>query len=135
MRQSRLVRRRPPHAHQTEVPPFVARVVEVDGEHVVAVRGEVDPATREEFWSAVEFALEGRQRVIIDMSETTFMDAAGLAVICEASRRLGQAHGNVVVREPSATVRRVLQITGVDHEITIDDGTTRALAAGELTDM
>jgi anti-sigma B factor antagonist len=99
---------------------FEAQLVHADGEAVVRVRGEVDFAARPELDETFADALSASARVVVDLSETTFMDASGIAALVEAHKRAGQHGGAVIVRSPSAMTRRLLAITGVDGLVTIE---------------
>jgi anti-sigma B factor antagonist len=86
---------------------------------VLVVGGQVDLATVETFRVAVERALAGGDRVELDLSATSFMDSTGLAVIINASRRLRGRREVLVVRNPTAAVRKLLTVTGVDQLIDV----------------
>jgi len=92
---------------------FVAEVTRQDGRAVVSVRGEIDLSTADQFRAAIEVAMDGCGCLEVDLSGTTFMDSSGLAVLVAAHQRLGQAQEALVVRDPSITIRKMLQISGV----------------------
>ena len=61
--------------------------------------------------------------LVLDFSGVTFMDSAGLQVLIATSLKRGSVPGSVMVRNPSAQVRRVLQITNLGSLLeTPDDG-------------
>ncbi|MDQ6697123.1 MAG: STAS domain-containing protein [Actinomycetota bacterium] len=111
-----------PPPEDAEPPPFAAEVRAIDGHAIVAVRGEIDPVTASEFSHAIEEASSERGHLIVDLSETTFMDSSAMAVLEQASRRLGQLPEALVLRNANDTARKLLQITGVRELVTIDDG-------------
>jgi anti-sigma B factor antagonist len=82
---------------------------------VLRVAGELDVATApllEEVLSARRPAPDGR--VIVDVSDLTFMDAAGLKVLIRAHNRIVAAGaGGVKVRGAAGIVRRLIEITGL----------------------
>lgn len=86
---------------------------------VVAVSGEVDMATADMLWQAVEDACGRAGRVIVDLVGTSYLDSSGLAVLVRAYDRLDQRPGAVVVRSPTPGVRQVLTISGLDHVLTV----------------
>lgn len=90
-------------------------------ELVVIVRGEVDLATVDAFSAVVDEALLESSRLVIDFSDTTFLDSTGLSVLVAAHRRLGQNRQTIVLRAPSEVVRRALMVSGVDDLVTIED--------------
>ena len=101
---------------------FAAEVSRNDGHAVVAVRGEVDMATAGQLWTALEAAMDGSPKVELDLRATTFMDSTGLAVLVKAHQRMGCANDAIVVREPSAAVRKILALAGMDTLFDLRDG-------------
>lgn len=93
------------------------------GEVVVSVFGEVDLATAPELMAAVRAALEvDEPRVVLDLANMTFIDSQGLKVLIDAYTRAqaGRA-ARVVLRSPRPQARRVLEVTGLDEFLTIED--------------
>jgi len=85
---------------------------------VVLVVGELDAATaprlREELVALCE---EGIDRIVLDCRRLDFVDSFGLGVIVAAKKRLSQ-QGNalcLVAGEEQRTLRRLLEITGLDR--------------------
>jgi anti-sigma B factor antagonist len=75
--------------------------------------GELDLATAPDLEQHLRALEEGEGiRIVLDLSELTFMDSAGLAVILEAERRAGQRHRSLVIRRPSRQATRLLQSAG-----------------------
>ncbi len=108
--------------HKSAASAFSAHVVDLHGQIVVAVSGEIDLSTGDELWAAIEEAATRSPRLVIDLTETTFIDSSGLAVLVRAHHRLGQIPEAVVLRAPSSAARKVLDISGVDRLLTIEDG-------------
>ncbi len=92
---------------------FTVEVIHRERAAVVVVRGEVDLATAPAFRAALDDALDGSERVEVDLRDTSFMDSCGLVVLVAAHKRLGEAHEALVIRDPSPEVRRVMEIAGV----------------------
>lgn len=109
--------------------PFAAQIVQVAGDSVVAVEGEIDMATAGALWETIERALSLGGRLVLDLERTTFIDSTGLAVLVRAYRHLGQLPEAIVVRSPSAAARRLLVISGVAPFITIEDDGVQARGA------
>ncbi|MCU1454144.1 MAG: Anti-sigma factor antagonist RsbV [Acidimicrobiales bacterium] len=79
---------------------------------LVSLRGHVDLVVADELQRAVSAVIDDDvERVIFELEHLEFMDAAGLRVLVSARARLGGAIGSVVVRNPSAMIRRVLEVT------------------------
>ena len=86
-----------------------------DATQVVAVRGEIDLFTAPEFKSRIHDAIEaGRDRVIVDLSATTFIDSSSLGVLISAHRRLKMRGGRLIVACDVPAVLSTFKITGLD---------------------
>jgi anti-anti-sigma factor len=57
---------------------------------------------------------------VIDLRGVTFIDAAGLGVLCDAIRRSAP---DVVIRNPSPCVERLLALVGLDGTLASPSGT------------
>ena len=99
---------------------FEARI-ERGAELVVIVRGEIDLATVAAFSAVIDEALLETSCLVLDLSETTFLDSTGLSVLVAAHRTLRYNPRAIVLRSPSDFVRRALLVSGVDHLVTIQD--------------
>jgi anti-anti-sigma factor len=53
--------------------------------------------------------------VVVDLNGCSFIDAAGISLLLDVHRRVWMYDGSLVLRSPTAMVRRVLEITRVDH--------------------
>jgi len=100
---------------------FDAHVIQVDGHAVLLVRGEIDLATVRRFEAGIDAAFTQAPRVVIDLGEVEFMGAIGLTVLIRASRRFGDGENGLTLRSPSPAVQRLLDVTGVDRIITVEE--------------
>ncbi len=81
---------------------------------VVRIVGDLDVDTALELRNAL--APDGHRPIVVDLAETTFMDSHGLNALVAAWHR-----GSVVaVRDPSPTVRRLIEISGLREMVEID---------------
>lgn len=72
-------------------------------------------------WDALEEAIpDTRDRLVIDLNDTTFIDSTALAVFVRAFKRLRHNGADLVLRNPNKLARKVLQVTGLDGVMTID---------------
>jgi anti-sigma B factor antagonist len=94
-----------------------------DGTPVVAVAGEIDLFTAPEFKRHVQRALDhDGQRLVVDLSETTFVDSSSLGVLIGAHRRLAEEGEHpLVVVAAERSVLKTLRITGLDGLFTVVD--------------
>lgn len=86
---------------------------------VVSLRGELDAYTAPDVTRLVAAAVEGRSVVVLDAANLEFCSAAGLRIIADLATRLDAVAGTLELRSASATLRRLLEITGVDELVTL----------------
>jgi anti-sigma B factor antagonist len=101
----------------------------IDGKaHVVAVTGEVDLFTAPEFKQRVMAPIaSGIDRVIVDLTDATFIDSSSLGALIGAHRRLQQRGGRLVVACTSEAIVKTFRITGLDGVFTIVDSVEAGL--------
>jgi anti-sigma B factor antagonist len=102
-----------------------------DGVAGVAVRGEVELATAPELTVALE---EGIRRssgaFVVDLVAVDFLDSSGVACLVRARALLGREDRALALVCPPGSVRRVLELTGIDELVPVygsRDELTRAL--------
>jgi anti-anti-sigma factor len=94
--------------------PFRVTTEVVGTNAVIAVRGEVDIASASALRDALLALLTGDvPELTVDGSGVTFIDSSGLAVLLMASRRWGETGKRIVLRSPSKTLARIVDLTGV----------------------
>jgi anti-anti-sigma factor len=116
--------------------PFEASATRLgDGVRVIEVRGELDLSTAPELEGPLEEAIsDADAQLLIDLSECEFIDSTGIALIVRAWKCLdgganGDAPHRVMLCSCKEQVRRVLEITGLEHSIPIHGTRDEALAA------
>lgn len=92
-----------------------------DDRAVVVVQGDVDLASKDEVWAALSFALDHRDRLVLDLGGATFFDSTGLKLILRAIGRQRPGSPTVVIRSPRESVCRLLRATGIDELVVIED--------------
>ena len=99
------------------------------GVHVVTVRGEVDiftaPAVK---LAAREAVFSGRNRIVLDLTETTFLDSTGLGVIIGLAR-LVRPDGDIAIVNVNPTIMKTFEITGLDDIFAVRPTLETAIAA------
>lgn len=104
---------------------FCVSIVQVDGHSNIRVTGEIDLATASELHQRLDWVIAaGNGDVDLDLSDVTFFDASGLAVLLAARQGLLERHHRLTVRNPSKPVLRVLELTGMDEVMDRADGRT-----------
>jgi anti-sigma B factor antagonist len=104
----------------------VKEVVSRDDAVVVRLRGELDlynaPAVREALFAAVTQA----ERLVVDMSEVSFIDSTALGVLIETRSRL-RNRGAFFLASPGLETRRALEVSGLDRQFNVRDTVEDAL--------
>jgi anti-sigma B factor antagonist len=100
---------------------------------VVHVQGQVDlyvaPDLKERLVDAIDRA-DGR--VVVDVTESTFLDSTAISTLVSAHRRAARRGGRVVLVSTSDEIARTLSITGLDAILDVVEsvGEARALLDG-----
>jgi anti-sigma B factor antagonist len=105
-----------PSAAAPPAPPFCCTVSKIDADRAEAVlRGELDlansPLLRDELLSTLD---EGLQSLILDLSELTFIDSSGLAVLVVVLKHADDHHIALRLRSVTPPIERVLEACGLD---------------------
>jgi anti-sigma B factor antagonist len=117
-------------------PEFSLSQESLDAErHVVAVRGEIDLFTAPELKSALSEAFEsGHTRIVVDLTDTTFLDSTALGVLIGAVKRLRSRDGRLTIVNVDDNIAKTFEITGLDQIFPISstrDEAVKALDADE----
>jgi stage II sporulation protein AA (anti-sigma F factor antagonist) len=80
---------------------------------IVTVAGDLDLAVYPRLQAEADIWSGKGLDVVLDCSDVTFMDSMGLRVLVQLRRNLMDAGRTLVLANPSARVRRVLELAGV----------------------
>ena len=101
-----------------------------DERHVVAVRGEIDLFTAPELKTKLTDAIEGgKSRIVVDLTETSFLDSTALGVLIGAVKRLRTREGSLVIVNTDQNIAKTFEITGLDQIFTILPDRDAAISA------
>jgi anti-sigma B factor antagonist len=82
--------------------------------HMIAAEGDIDHVTAPRLADALRrVTLEGEGRVVLDLSDTRFIDSAGISTLLNGLRRLTRQRRKMVVVCPPGPPRRVFEILGL----------------------
>ena len=102
----------------------------VDGLAIVDVQGEADLHTAHELRAAIMEAIDGgATSLVIDLSDTTFIDSMTLGVLLGAVKRLRPVGGRVSVVCTDPNIRRIFEITLLDRVFALHESRNTALEA------
>jgi anti-anti-sigma factor len=95
----------------------VEQSLDPSGTTVISIAGEIDMSNVATVEADLETALTPRpNRVVLDVSALGFIDSSGIAVLLRAAEKTER----VELRNPSATVRRILEATGLSDVLHIE---------------
>jgi anti-sigma B factor antagonist len=94
---------------------------------VVQVSGNLDLTSRDQFDQYLTQARRLSRRLIIDMSDVTFMDTGCLAVIMGHYKRLS-ASGGLILAGAQYRPAKALWITGLAYRLPLYDSVDEAIA-------
>lgn len=101
--------------------PLLLRLTRRGSAISITVTGEIDISTAHLLTELVEQVVEDRPtRVVLDMAEVSFFCADGLRALLRARDTVAAAGGQLVLRNPSVRVWRVLTVTRTDHVFPLD---------------
>jgi anti-anti-sigma factor len=108
----------------SEVEQLFVVVEEGDDEVVLFLDGELDPHTapRLEREIGLRTSAPAGTRIVLDLTSLRFIDSSGLRVVIGAHRQLQDAGLRLVLRNPSTTAMRLLEITGLTSHLEVEDG-------------
>jgi anti-sigma B factor antagonist len=87
---------------------------------VVGVGGEIDNYTAPQLRAALDAAVDGgAQRLIVDLTDTDFLDSSGLGVLVGVSKAGPHSPASLAVACPKEHLRRLFEISRLDEVIRI----------------
>jgi anti-sigma B factor antagonist len=107
-----------------------------DGTFVVALSGEIDLYTAPELKAELlRLVAEEPRRIVVDMTDATFVDSTTLGVLLGAVKRLRLQGGELEIVCSDLNIRRILSITLLDRAFTIYESLDEALRAQPLGEV
>ena len=100
--------------------------------HVIEVDGQVDLYSAPEFKERTARVIrDGAERVILDLSQVTFMDSTGLGVLVGALKRMRAARAELLLVVTDYDIERLFELTGLDGSFQIHRSRDEALESLE----
>jgi anti-sigma B factor antagonist len=91
-----------------------------DDSYVISLAGEVDLYTAPEFkQQLLDVISQGGKNVIVDFSNTTFIDSTTLGVLVGGIKRLRTNDGQLSLVCNDRNITKIFEITGLDRVFTI----------------
>jgi anti-sigma B factor antagonist len=102
-----------------------------DNAYVISLAGEVDLYTAPEFKQQLLDAIsQGARHVVVDFTDTTFIDSTTLGVLVGGVKRLRSNDGQLALVCSDRNITKIFEITGLDRVFTIYP--TRAEAVAQV---
>jgi anti-sigma B factor antagonist len=100
------------------------------GAYAISLAGEVDLYTAPEFkQQLLEVIGQGAKHVIVDFSNTTFIDSTTLGVLVGGVKRLRTNDGQLTLVCTDRNITKIFEITGLDRVFSIYGSRDDAVAA------
>ena len=109
---------------------FQVSLEQLGGVPVLRAVGEIDVSTAPALRDQLIALPESNSRVIVDLSEVTFLDSTGLGVLISAHKRLrdSPSHGEVALVVTRPQITKVLEVTGLTLVFPLFSSLNEALA-------
>jgi anti-sigma B factor antagonist len=110
---------------------FDIKTEQLDGDgYVIALAGEVDLYTAPEFkQQLLDVIAQGGRQVIVDFTDTTFIDSTTLGVLVGGVKRLRTNDGQLSLVCSDRNITKIFEITGLDRVFTIHATREEAIAS------
>ena len=97
---------------------------------VITSKGEIDVSSVGEFRNALsEAARAGADRLVVDLSQVSFIDSSGLGALIDAQNELRRDRRQLVVVAPNGTAAAVvLELAGLRGRLSITETREDAIA-------
>ena len=97
-------------------------VVREGANTVLVLAGELDGYTAARFRErTVDLVHDARLHLIVDLADLQFVDSTGLGVLVSELKSVRRFGGDMVLRAPTAAVRRTIELVGLDRALPILD--------------
>jgi len=101
-----------------------------NGTYVIALSGEVDLYTAPEFkQQLLDVIGNGAKNVIVDFTDTSFIDSTTLGVLVGGVKRLRPNEGQLSLVCSDRNITKIFEITGLDRVFTIYPTREEAVSA------
>jgi anti-sigma B factor antagonist len=101
-----------------------------DTAFVISLAGEVDLYTAPEFkQQLLDVIAQGATSVVVDFSNTTFIDSTTLGVLVGGVKRLRENDGQLTLVCSDRNITKIFEITGLDRVFSIYGSRDEAIAA------
>src|ERR671917_1004818 len=102
----------------------------IDRGHLIVASGELDISATPRLSTVLAMASASRGgRLVLDLSEVTFIDSTALGTILKAAAQLEDSRTSLAVVAPDGPVRRLLEMTNLTQRFRLFSTRDAALSA------
>jgi len=95
---------------------------------VMELSGEIDVYSSRQLKQQMIAVIEsGSKEMVVDLTDVVYLDSSALGVFIGGLKRMREVNGNILLVCPSERIRRVFEITGLDHIFDIYDTKVEAM--------
>ncbi len=103
---------------------------DASGVMVVQVDGQLIVGNRHQLKELIQKALDqGERRILVDFSDTGYIDSSGLGALVSVSKRVREVGGELRLSGLNEDLRSLFELTKLDTLFTIADTPQQALAS------
>ena len=97
------------------------KILEQNGEHLVAIEGRVDTVTAPDLEMKVSqvWAMPGIT-LVFDCEKVEYISSSGLRILLSAHKQVVAKGGKFILRNLNKDVRQVIDMTGFSRSLTIE---------------
>jgi anti-sigma B factor antagonist len=101
-----------------------------DQPNILPLKGEIDLHVSPVVTASLNAMIEKKpERLVVDLSQVTYIDSAGLAALIQAMQKMEAYDGKFLLAGLQETVRSIFEISRLDQVFRIFPDTDAALAA------
>ena len=103
---------------------MTVRIEQTEGFVTAHLLGEIDHHTAADMREKIDRAVESASpdELELDFREVTFMDSSGIGLVMGRYRLMQEIGGRVRVTNLASHLRKVMQLSGLDKLVDIDNG-------------
>jgi anti-anti-sigma factor len=108
------------------------RAQDLEGARLIRLDGEIDLSNAQEVLEDIVSQLPADSPLLVlDLSDTGYLDSSGIAMLFRLARRLGTSRQGLRLVVPKASrIRAVIDLTAVDRVIAVHETVSDASASG-----
>lgn len=92
------------------------------GKKIIILSGEIDIYSAPDFKDSLFNAIgEGKEDVVLDCTNLSYIDSMGLGILVAVLKRLKQNDFNLYIRNSKPNIRKLFKITGLEKVFIMEE--------------